>query len=70
MRCDELRAAGLPIGSGRVKAGCKNIVGRRMKGTGMRWSVKGANPVFWLRCARQSGSFDGYWKARLDRLAA
>ena len=70
MRYDELRAAGLPIGSGRVEAGCKNIVGRRMKGTGMRWSVKGANPVLWLRRARQSGSFDSYWKARLDRLAA
>ena len=70
MRYDELRAAGLPIGSGRVEAGCKNIVGRRMKGTGMRWSVNGANPVLWLRCARQSGSFDEYWKARLDRLAA
>ena len=70
MRYDELRAAGLPIGSGRVEAGCKNIVGRRMKGTGMRWSVKGANPVLWLRCARWSGSFDEYWKARLDRLAA
>ena len=70
-RYGELRAAGLPIGSGRVEAGCKNIVGRRMKGAGMRWSVAGANPVLQLRCARQSGSFDDYWKApRLDRLAA
>ena len=69
-RYGELRAAGLPIGSGRVEAGCKNIVGRRMKGADMRWSVDGANPVLQLRCARQSGSFDDYWKARLDRLAA
>ena len=69
-RYGELRATGLPIGSGRVEAGCKNIVDRRMKGAGIRWSVDGANPVLWLRCARQSGSFDDYWQARLDRLAA
>ena len=58
MRYDEHLAAGLPIGSGVVEAGCKNIVGRRMKCTGMRWSVAGANPVLWLRCARQCGWFD------------
>lgn len=29
-RYDELRAAGLPIGSGRVEAGCKNIIDQRM----------------------------------------
>ena len=41
-----------------------------MKGASMRWRVNGANPVLWLRCTRQSGSFDDYWQARLDRLAA
>ena len=52
MRYDEYRSLGLPIGSGRVEAACKTVVGRRMKCTGMRWTVAGANPVLWVRCAR------------------
>ena len=67
MRYDDYVRRGLPIGSGRVEAACKTVVGRRMKCTGMRWTVAGANPVLWLRCARLGGWFDDYWN---DRLAA
>ena len=42
----------------------------RMKCAGMRWTVTGANPVLWLRCARLGGSFDDYWDDRIARLAA
>ena len=45
MRYDEYLARGLPIGSGRAEAACKTAVGRRLKCTGMRWTVAGANPV-------------------------
>ena len=69
MRYGEYLARGLPIGSGRVEAACKTIVGRRMKCTGMRWTVAGANPVLWVRCARLSGWFDDYWDDRLRRAA-
>ena len=69
MRYDEYRSLGLPIGSGRVEAACKTVVGRRMKCTGMRWTVAGANPVLWVRCARLSGWFDDYWEHRLRRAA-
>ena len=69
MRCDEHPARGLPIGSGRVEAACRTVVGRRMKCTGMRWSVDGANPVPWVRCARLSGWFDDYWDERLPQAA-
>ena len=62
MRYDAHLAAGLPIGSGTVEAGCKNVVGRRMECTGMRWSVGGANPVLRLRCAW----LGGYWDDRID----
>ncbi len=67
MRYDDHLRRGLPIGSGRVEAACKTVVGRRMKCAGMRWTVAGANPVLWLRCARLGGWFDDYWN---DRLAA
>ena len=64
MRYAEYRSLGLPIGSGRVEAACKTVVGRRMKCTGMRWTVAGANPVLWVRCARLGGWFDDYWEHR------
>ena len=70
MRYDECLADGVPIGSGIIEAGCKNVVGQRMKRTGMRWSVAGANPALWLRCARLGGWFDDYWNDRAARLAA
>ena len=65
MRYDEHLARGLPIGSGRAEAACKTVVGRRLKCTGMRWSVAGANPVLWVRCANLSGWLDDYWDQRL-----
>ena len=69
MRYDEYLARGLPIGSGRAEAACKTVVGRRLKCTGMRWSVDGANPVLWVRCAHLSGWFDDYWDERLRQAA-
>lgn len=65
MRYDEYLARGWPIGSGRAEAACKTVVGRRLKCTGMRWSVAGANPVLWVRCANLSGWLDDYWDQRL-----
>ena len=70
MRYDEYLASGLPIGSGVIEAGCKNVVGQRAKGPGMRWTVAGANPVLWLRCARIGGQIDDYWNDRIAALAA
>ena len=69
MRYDEYLARGLPIGSGRVEAACKTVVGRRLKCTGMRWTVAGANPVLWVRCARISRWLDDYWDDRVRRAA-
>ena len=69
MRYDEYLARGLPIGSGRVEAACKTVVGRRLKCTGMRLTVAGANPVLWVRCARLSGWYDDYWDERLRQAA-
>jgi hypothetical protein len=46
------------VGSGVIEAGCKNVIGKRLKQSGMRWSLRGANAVIALRCAILSGSFE------------
>jgi hypothetical protein len=45
MRYPRFRAQGLFIGSGVVEAGCKTVVGARLKQSGMLWTVRGANAI-------------------------
>jgi hypothetical protein len=51
------------IGSGHVEAGCKGVVGARLKGTGMRWSEAGADSVCHLRALFKSeaAQWDAFW---------
>jgi hypothetical protein len=64
------RALGLPIGSGQVEAQCKTLVGGRCKQAGMRnWTYAGAEALLRLRAAKQDGTFDDLWTAKL-RVAA
>ena len=64
MRYPAFRAQGLFVGSGVVEAGCKRVIGARLKRSGMLWSVPGANAIITLRCCRMSGRFEDYWEAR------
>jgi hypothetical protein len=56
------RANGYFIGSGVVEAGCKTVVGQRLKQSGMLWSIKGASHLLAVRCALLSGWFENFWK--------
>jgi len=56
------REAGYFIGSGVVEAGCKTVVGQRLKQSGMLWSRKGASHLLAVRCALLSGWFEDFWK--------
>jgi hypothetical protein len=56
------RQAGYFIGSGVVEAGCKTVVGQRLKQSGMLWSRKGASHLLTVRCALLSGWFESFWK--------
>ncbi len=56
------RQAGYFIGSGVVEAGCKTVVGQRLKHSGMLWSRTGASHLLTIRCALLSGWFDSFWK--------
>ena len=64
MRYAEYRQAGLFVGSGVVEAGCGSVIGRRLKQSGMEWSLRGANAIIALRCAMVSGRLDEYWSSR------
>lgn len=64
MRYADFRRQGLFVGSGVVEAGCKTIVGRRLKQSGMHWTVRGANAILALRCADVSGRWEQFWETR------
>ena len=53
----EYRRKGLFVGSGVIEAGCKTVIGSRLKRSGMFWTVRGANAVIALRCCRHSRQF-------------
>lgn len=57
------RSKGWLIGSGPVESACKQVVGQRMKGSGMRWGETGADAVCHLRALFRSEKcqWDAYW---------
>lgn len=62
MRYDRFRADGLFVGSGVIEAGCRTLIGQRLKRSGMFWSVRGANAVIALRCCLASRRFEQFWE--------
>lgn len=65
MRYPKFRKQGLFFGSGVIEAGCRTVIGSRLKQSGMFWTVRGANAIIALRCTRLSGKFEDYWASRL-----
>lgn len=57
------QAKGWAIGSGPVESACKTVIGKRMKGGGMRWGTDGAEEMCHLRALFASGEkqWDAYW---------
>ena len=51
MKYKTYREQGFHIGSGVAEAACKSVVQARLKGTGMRWSEKGADAMLHVRAA-------------------
>lgn len=47
--------AGFMIGSGPVEAAHRHVIQQRMKLSGQKWSIKGANAIANLRCYQKSG---------------
>jgi hypothetical protein len=61
MRYAYFRDLGLFIGSGVVEAGCKAVIGQRLKKSGMRWNIPGATGILTLRCQQASGRWEHIW---------
>jgi hypothetical protein len=61
MRYAEMKAEGLPIGTGVTEAACKTLVTQRMKQSGMRWGRDGGQAILNLRGWAQSDRFDRAW---------
>jgi hypothetical protein len=64
MRYAQFRQQGLFVGSGVVEAGCKTVVGLRLKQSGMRWTVHHANAIIALRCCQLSRRWEEFWEQR------
>ena len=63
----ELQQNKLPIGSGVVEAACKNLIGARMKKSGMRWTINGGQTVLTLRSLILSNRWEQFWTFFVNR---
>lgn len=64
MRYPKFRKQHLFVGSGVIEAGCKTVIGSRLKQSGMFWTVRGANAILALRCQHLNNRFEDYWESR------
>jgi hypothetical protein len=55
--------------SGVVEAGCKVVVGTRLKRAGMHWTEHGSNAIIALRSCRLGGRFQDFRERRSQRTA-
>ncbi len=70
MRYHWFRSRGLFVGSGVVEAGCKTVIGLRLKQSGMHWTTAGADAITTLRCQQASRPEDQIWYARGNQISA
>ncbi len=55
------RDQGFFYGSGVIEAGCKAVIGQRLKESGMFWTESGASSILTLRCALKGNRWDECW---------
>lgn len=55
---------GLPIGSGLIEGGCKNVLAKRLKLNSARWRIRRAERMGAIRCLQYSGLWETYWESR------
>ncbi len=62
MHYEQYRQAKLPIGSGKVEGSCKFVVGKRFKGSGMRWKKADNTKVLRARMAKLNGYLEPHYR--------
>jgi hypothetical protein len=62
MRYAHFRSLSMFVGSGVVEAGCKAVIGQRLKLSGMRWTIPGAASIATLRCQEASNRWEEVWQ--------
>lgn len=66
MKYDEYLAAGYPIGSGVAEGACRHLVKDRLEGTGMRWTVNGAQAMLHLRAIHLNECWNEFVNYRIE----
>ena len=69
-RYAEFHAQHLCTSLGVLEAGCKVVVGLRLKRSGRHWTVRGSNAIIAVRCYKRSGRFEDFWERRAHRVGA
>jgi len=64
MRYDVFTAKGYDISSGSAEGACKNVVGKRLKQSGMIWSRLGSSSVLALRVSWLNGRWKQLWQKK------
>jgi hypothetical protein len=62
MRYDVFRSRGYDIGSGAAEGACKNVVGKRLKQSGMIWTRLGSSSVLALRITWLNFEWEQLWQ--------
>ena len=70
MRYKWFRSCGLFVGSGVVEAGCKSVIGHRLKQSGMHWTTAGADAIITLRCREASSQWETICRAPHNQTGA
>jgi hypothetical protein len=70
MRYQHFRSVGMFVGSGAVEAGCKAVIGQRLKLSGMHWTCNGATGILTLRCLQTSGRGEEIWQQPRNQTGA
>jgi len=66
----DYRKAGYTIGSGMIESSCKQVVAKRLKGSGMQWSEPGALAMTALVSVKLNDTWDAFWDTRPLQRAA
>lgn len=55
---------------GPFEAGCKAVIGQRLKQSGMHWAITGADAIITLRCAQASEHYEAICTSRHNQTHA